>query len=104
MKLWLITRKNGESGGVRTFYGAVVAAETEEAAKITHPAKRTQDIRWNAEATRWEFQTFALPPWMWSPISHTAWPAPSEIEAKLLGEAAPGTAAGSILCDYDATP
>lgn len=37
MKLWLMHRRDDDQGGYDTFDSCVVAAETEENARLTHP-------------------------------------------------------------------
>lgn len=85
MKLWLISQI--ANGGYDTYDSAVVAAETEEDARRTHPAGEPGygDKNW-PEAVG-EF---------------TSWALPEHVTAKLIGEAAPDVAAGVICASFNA--
>ncbi len=76
MKLWLISQDTNED--YETYDSAVVAAETEEGARLTHPGER-----------EWSY----WPDWVENP---------DLVKVVLLGEAVPDTKAGVILSSYRA--
>lgn len=78
MKLWKISQT--ENNDYDTFDSAVVAAETEQQARETHPYGRDE----------WDH---AYPCWASSP---------DKVAAEYLGEAKPGTPAGVILGSFNA--
>lgn len=75
MKLWLVTR-NG-SGGYDTYSDFIVAAETEDEARLTHP---DGFHTWNGRKWR-------QPDHDWNDGS---WTAPSNVTVKEIGTAADG--------------
>lgn len=79
MKLWLITQS--ANGSYDTYDSAVVAAETEAAARLTHPSDFVET--WGGEAT-------------------DDWAAATVVDVELVGDAKPGTAAGVILASFNA--
>ena len=79
MKLWLITQD--ENRGYDTYDGAVVAAESEEAARLILPS----------EYGGWKD---AFSDWASSP---------DKVVAVLIGEAAPDVEAGVILASFNAS-
>lgn len=87
MKLWLLSQ--GDHNGYDTFDSMVVAAETEQEARLIHPTETwvfTKEIQgydyWKNDFT-----------WASSPES---------VEVKLIGEAVEGTAKGIILASFNA--
>ena len=81
MKLWKISQtKNSDYD---TYDSAVVAAETEEAARLTHPGGET-DGWWTS---RWYL---------------SCWAEPQEVLVSYIGEAAPNTKPGVIVTSFNA--
>jgi hypothetical protein len=80
MKLWLISQEVYK--GYDTFDSAVVAAETEEEAKMIHPA----------DGLPLDTERF------WDGWADTA----DEVSCELLGEAKPGTESGVICASFNA--
>jgi hypothetical protein len=82
MKLWLLTQSKCE--GYDTYSDAVVAAETEDAARRTHPSEYYRDDK----------------PWdgKWS----GDWCAVADVRAELIGEAVAGTKAGVVCASFHA--
>lgn len=80
MKLWLISQN--ENNGWDTYDSAVVAAETEEDARKTHPSK-----------SGWPTGDYHYGTWVTSPDTVTA---------EYLGIAKEGTAAGVICASFNA--
>jgi hypothetical protein len=72
MKLWVISQSVNQD--YDTYDAAVVAAETEEAARNTSPSE----------------------------YSHDSWCAPEHIKVDYIGTAKPGTEAGVILASFNA--
>lgn len=78
MKLWLISQD--ENSGYDTYDSAVVAADSEDEARCTHPS--------NVGIADW---------------SHGTWASfPDRVNVKLIGEAVPNTSAGVILESFNA--
>jgi hypothetical protein len=89
MKLWLISQT--EHNDYDTYDSAVVAAETEEAARITHPSGDTYRPKSDD--------------WSWSKGDYTSrdWARKSaNVSVKLIGEAIEGTEAGPICSSFNA--
>ena len=85
MKLWLISQD--KNNGYDTFDSAVVAAESEDAARNTHPAT------WTADSSKyWECER--------APGGY--WTTPENVSVSYLGEAAEGTAASVICASFNA--
>ena len=82
MKLWLISQT--KNSGYDTYDSAVVAAETEEAARLIHPA---------------EIADFG---WPRSLSSYPSWSFPKDVKVRLIGDAVPGTKPGSICASFNA--
>ena len=81
MKLWLISQD--AERGYDTYDSAVVAAETEDQARMIHPDGHDE--------SRWEdkrFLTWAAEPFL--------------VKVEYLGEAKPGTEKGLILASFNA--
>jgi hypothetical protein len=79
MNLYLISQTFNED--YDTYDSAVVAAESEEAARLTPPARRGHNDGKSVELF---------------------WAAPEHVSVKLIGEAAPGTEAGVICASFNA--
>lgn len=78
MKLWLISQN--ENNGYDTYDSAVVAAETEELARITMPS---------------DYEEFGR--------EYGAWcSGPEMVKVELLGDAAPNITAGVICASFNA--
>ncbi len=73
LKLWLVSRRGVDYDQYDAF---IVAAETEEDAKATHPS---------GNAAEWNWFT---------------WPAYAALQVRLIGEAAPGIEAGVVLASF----
>lgn len=81
MKLWLISQD--ENRDYDTYDSAVVAAESEDAARKIHPRDPNYD---------WEEKHF-----------YSDWASkPENVSVKYIGEAAPGTEAGPICASFNA--
>ncbi len=80
MKLWIISQT--ENNDYDTYDSAVVAAETENAARQINPDAMTEG-NWGRPYRSW-------------------CSAPELVTVELLGDAVPGTAAGIILASYNA--
>lgn len=92
MKLWHIWQT--VNTGYDTYDSAVVAAETEEDARKTHPS----DYVWREN--NWYY---------YSEVSDTyyagdcyTWSAPKDIQVECIGEANEGTEAGVIVASFNA--
>jgi len=70
MNIYLIS---ADTSGYDVYSDAVVAAETEEAARITHPSKFIKETDWSGDA--WAIM-------IWAPVNR--------VTVKLIGSAAPG--------------
>jgi len=84
MKLWLISQT--ENRDCDTYDSAVVAAETEEQAKLVHPAEGGD------YPSSWREQE------VWS----TWCKSPDAVTAKLIGEATTGIPKGVVLASFNA--
>ena len=83
MKLWLISQSMAV--GYDTYDSAVVAAETEQAAKETYPSGYVPDG--------------------WPEVyndSYPDWAKPEYVKAECIGDATPGTPAGVICSSFNA--
>ena len=78
MKLWLISQN--VNNGYGTYDSAVVAAETAEEARRIHPDGDPAELKRH--------------------INYDTWATFEHIEAKLIGEACPGTQSGVILASF----
>ena len=81
MKLWLISQTANDD--YDTYDGAVVAAETEDAARHTHPS----------DGPGWSGEPGESPTWAYGP---------SQVTVTLIGEAVPGTEPGVICASFNA--
>lgn len=95
MKLWLIEQDDND--GYDTYDSAVVAAETEDAARRTYP--NDDDYRWSDEAKMWvghrkDGSTYAA--------YDRDWTTPDKVRVRLIGEAVDGTMAGTICASFNA--
>lgn len=79
MKLWFISQS--ENTGYDTYSDAVVAAETEDKARMTHPG----GDEWNGKKDTW-----------------STWTSADRVRVKLIGEAINGTEAGVICASFHA--
>lgn len=86
MKLWLILQD--VNNGYDTYDSAVVCAETEDAARMTHPSYL---------ALVWEKRC-----WMRDGYEDDSWAPPSEVKVRYIGEAAPGVTAGVVCASFNA--
>lgn len=77
MKLWKISQDSNDD--IRTYDAAVVAAETEEEARRTHPS--------GVRLAWWR--------------RRDEWCEPKDVKVELLGDAAPGLRAGVILASWN---
>lgn len=90
MKLWLLAQT--ENTGWDTYDSAVVAAETEDAARMTHPygnyVWREKERLWRSKGGHhWTLNV---------------WATPESVTVKYIGEAAPGTNASVICASFNA--
>ncbi len=81
MKLWLISQ--GANTAYDSYDSAVVAAETEAAARLTHPSKYHNP--WNGEDEK-----------------YSGWTHANNVEVKCIGEAADSINAGIICASFNA--
>lgn len=109
MKLWLI--KRDVNGGYDTYDSAVVAAETEQAARETHPAMvgrgltepgMIDRIWWNGAGGRWLQQYPSWPVPREYEISFPSWVNPSDVTVTCVGDALAGVQAGVICASFNA--
>lgn len=88
MKLWFISQD--ENSRYNTFSDAVVAAETKEEARATHPGGSVETP--GSLANDWNGRK-----------EYGSWVnSPNRVHAKLIGEAVPGTEPGVICYSYHA--
>jgi hypothetical protein len=80
MKLWLVSQE--ENDNYDTFDSFVVAAETEQEAKFTHPSKRGES--WDGKSDDYD---------TWAPVEY--------VKVALIGEAAEGVS-GIICASFNA--
>ena len=78
MKLWVISQD--ENGGYDVYDSAVVAAETEDAARNTMPSEYEE---WGRAYSSW-------------------CSAPDKVKVELIGDALPGTKPGVIVASFNA--
>ena len=79
MKLWVISQS--ENNNYDTYDSAVVAAETEELARNTHPSEYG---KWGEDYSSW-------------------CSAPDKVKVKLIGDAIPETKPGVIVASFNAS-
>lgn len=91
MKLWLISQT--ENNWYDTYDSAVVAAETEEEARLTYP---DGDRVWSGE--RWVYKTLDG---RTLDIGHTCWTHPCNVSVRFLADGYEGEA-GVILASFNA--
>ena len=84
MKLWLISQT--VNGGYDTYDSAVVAAESEDAARLTYP-NGGADTDWYDD-----------PELLWQ----ERWADPSDVTVEYLGEARKGHPAGVVCASFNA--
>lgn len=84
MKLWLIKRRG--DWDYDDFDAAVVAADTSDDARLTHPGGG--DYVWDGDR--------------WSMSGLSDWVSPDRVNVTLLGEAAPGIERGVVLSSFNA--
>ena len=84
MKLWLISQDT--NNGYDTYDSAVVAAETQDAAKLIHPNRYGDEVVKLPEELK----------------SYSTWASLPNISATYLGEAADGTEPGVICASFNA--
>lgn len=95
MKLWLISQ--GENKGYDTYDSAVVAAETEQEARETHPAQwgdptYKNGTWWIKRADGAEFKD-----------NSSVWASNADlVDAEYIGEAKEGIEAGAIITSFNA--
>lgn len=82
MKLWYIYQDTNDS--YDTYDSAVVAAETEEDARKTHPSRSG----WDEYNSSWAYSSWANKP--------------EQVGVRLIGEAAPNVAVGVICASFNA--
>lgn len=81
LSIWLISQSANDN--YDTFSDAVVIAETEERARLTHPDRNTKD--WNGKAR-----------------SYDDWTAAENVSAKLIGTALPDAKPGVVCASFHA--
>lgn len=111
MNLYLLSQTQNQS--YNTYDSAVVAAESEEHARATHPSS-SDKIRANMEEDVWEectdeyprsFRAERKPTKVWRPVDPRGndWSSrPSAVSVTLIGTAVDGTSAGVICASYNA--
>lgn len=87
MRLWLLHRADNDSGGYDTYDSMVVAAETEEEARLIHPSG-TPHI--------WTGQSWRVKDW-----SDDSWTAPGKLMVREVGTANDGVT-GVICASFNA--
>lgn len=97
MKLWVISQTAND--GYDTYDSAVVAAETEDDAKLIHP---NGGLVWGGH-TDYAGENFTG----WGRSGDycrvsSGWTDPESVSARYIGEAAPGTKRGVILGSFNA--
>lgn len=88
MKLWKISQEVNTD--YDTFDSAIVAAETEEAARNTHPSEYVPE-NWPTGP----FDTLGYD-------TLSSWAIPAKVKVKYIGEAAPDIPAGVVLSSFNA--
>lgn len=83
MKLYHISRT--DDGGYDTYSDAVVAAETEDAARMIHPSEYIQ-LPWDGKADE----------------GYSSWIDAKDVQVEYLGEAKEGTISGVICSSFHA--
>ena len=97
MKLWLISQS--KNNDYDTYDSAVVAAETEEQARRTHPDnKGSCDKVWDDSLGAWRHKDSPEAGWG---VGRT-WTEPHHVAIKYIGEAAEGTEPGVICASFNA--
>ncbi len=91
MKLWLISQS--VNSGYDTYDSAVVAAMTEEEAKVISPS---EFYKWLNGS--WYFETISG----FLPSENGSWADPKDVSVELLGEALETTEAGVICASFNA--
>jgi len=86
MQLWTISIGGGYRAGYDMYDSAIVAAETAEQARLTHPQDE-DSIRWINGS--------------WSDVDQNRWVEPGIVDVELIGTAAPYTKAGVILASFN---
>jgi hypothetical protein len=95
MKLWHISQT--ENNGYDTYDSAVVAAETEDAARRWHPGEYFfRDGKW------WFARDGAQVHRDWSAHDWVEIPAVGVVAVRLIGEAVEGTKAGVVCASFNA--
>ena len=94
MKLWLISQS--ENNGWDTFDSAVVAAETEEAARHTYPTGDWGNKIWNGSKWLWHLEDGRIVDYYSSD-----WVSPDHVEVQFLADGYDGPA-GVILGSFNA--
>lgn len=89
MKLWLISQT--DNNWYDTYDSAVVAAETEEAARLTYP---DGDRFWNG--SRWLYDEDRI-----LDLGHSCWTTPDKVSVRFLAHGYEGEA-GVILASFNA--
>lgn len=80
MKLWLISQS--ANNGYDTYDSAVVAAESEDAARMTHPSNQEG---WDGKRER-----------------YGTWSSADQVKVEFIGEAKPDTKPGVICASFNA--
>ena len=106
MNLYLLTQN--DATGYDTYDSCVVAAESEQAARGTHPGYTT-DRRADLDRDMWEEFTWLddrvchEKGWVAMRTAYSGWASrPSLVTVKLIGEAVRGTPAGVICASFNA--
>lgn len=84
MKLWLISQDT--NSGYDTYDSAVVAAEDEAAAKLTHPSEYSKEWKETGTEDR----------------DYGAWTSKVNVKCRYIGEAAPDVKAGVVCASFNA--
>ena len=90
MNLYLLTQDS--NNGYDTFDSCIVAAETEEEARLTHPNDYYIYRDWC-----WRYPTGD-----WGEVFNNEWVSPDNVKVKLIGKATEGTKKWVILSSFNA--
>ena len=89
MNLWKVSQTI--TTGYEEFDSAVIAAESEDDARLIHPSKPNGVLKRQWDGTGWRYNFGVI-----GAYDHADWAAPRDLHVELLGEAADGTPPGVI--------
>lgn len=88
MNIYSLTRDD-DNQPYESYIGAVVIAESEEAARLIHPGK----LPWDEAQNSWIVEVGGLP-------QNDLWVDPKDVIVKLLGTAIAGSEPGVVMIDW----